>query len=203
MEKKEEFSKELETQYNILIKAEAKKTERRFIAVFIIICITLLSTLISLVFAAKAYFNTKEDIVETKEETKEYYETLSVTYNNGNILDLRNIGTGYVLQNPKRIQITNEGNTEVTFNLKISSIKTSLLATNNLKYTIERENTTSISKELPLTDTDLLQDITIAPEETITYTIRVNFLGTIEDNSNYYNAQIEVVQKSMATNLLN
>ena len=203
MEKKEEFSKELETQYNILIKAEAKKTEHRFIAVFIIICITLLSTLVSLVFAAKAYFNSKEDVVETVEETKEYYETLSITYNNGNKLDLKEIGTGYSLQTPKRIQITNEGNTDVKFNIKISSIKTSLLATNNLVYTIERENTTSIKKELPLTDTDILKEVTIAPEETITYIIKVDFQGTIEDNSNYYNANIDIIQESMATNLLN
>ena len=67
MEKNEEFSKELETQYNILIKAEAKKTEQRFIAMFIILCLTLVSGLISLVFAAKAYFNTKEDVKNARQ----------------------------------------------------------------------------------------------------------------------------------------
>ena len=77
MEKNEEFSKELETQYNILIKAEAKKTEQRFIAMFIILCLTLVSGLISLVFAAKAYFNTKEDVNNIEEVEKVYFEYLT------------------------------------------------------------------------------------------------------------------------------
>jgi maltodextrin utilization protein YvdJ len=62
MEKNEEFSKELETQYNILIKAEARKTNQRFIAIFIVLCLSLICGLLSLVFSAKAFFNSKEDI---------------------------------------------------------------------------------------------------------------------------------------------
>ena len=150
MEKNEEFSKELETQYNILIKAEAKKTEQRFIAMFIILCLTLVSGLISLVFAAKAYFNTKEDVNNIEEVEKVYFETLSITYNNGNRLELNEIGTDYVLPNPKVIQITNEGNNPTSFNIKISSIKTSLLATNNLRYSVERNETQFLRALLPV-----------------------------------------------------
>ena len=203
MEKNEEFGKELETQYNILIKAEAKKSEKRFIAIFIIVCVTLLFTLISLVFAAKSYFKTKEDVEEIKEDSKTYYETLAVTFNGGNKLELNEITSDYSLERPKVIKITNEGTSETKFNIKLTSIKTSLLATNNLKYTLIRDNNTSTSKELPLTDTEIIKDVSIAPNETITYTIKVNFNGTIENNSNYYNCNINIISQSMATNLLN
>ena len=202
MEKNEEFSKELETQYNILIKAEAKKTEQRFIAIFIILCLTLVSGLISLVFAAKAYFNTKEDVNNIEEVEKVYFETLSITYNNGNRLELNEIGTDYVLQNPKIIQITNEGNTPTTFNVKISSIKTSLLATNNLRYSVERNGNQTLTKELPLSDTEILKNVVIEPDETITYTIKASFTGTFDDYSNYYSANVDIVQNNTASVLL-
>lgn len=202
MEKNEEFSKELETQYNILIKAEAKKTEQRFIAIFIILCLTLVSGLISLVFAAKAYFNTKEDVNNIEEVEKVYFETLSITYNNGNRLELNEIGTDYVLQNPKIIQITNEGNTPTSFNVKISSIKTSLLATNNLRYSVERNGNQTLTKELPLSDTEILKNVVIEPDETITYTIKASFTGTFDDYSNYYSANVDIVQNNTASVLL-
>ena len=202
MEKNEEFSKELETQYNILIKAESKKTEQRFIAIFVILCLTLVSGLISLVFAAKAYFNTKEDINKIEEVEKVNYETLSITYNNGNRLELNNIGTDYVLPYPKVIQITNEGNTPTTFNIKISSIKTSLLDTNNLRYTVEKNGNQAINKELPLSDTEILKNVVIEPDETITYTIRASFTGTFDDYSNYYNANVDIIQNNSTSVLL-
>ena len=202
MEKNEEFSKELETQYNILIKAEAKKTEQRFIAMFIILCLTLVSGLISLVFAAKAYFNTKEDVNNIEEVEKVYFETLSITYNNGNRLELNEIGTDYVLPNPKVIQITNEGNNPTSFNIKISSIKTSLLATNNLRYSVERNGEQTLTKELPLSDTEIIKNVVIEPDETITYTIRASFTGTFDDYSNYYNANIDIIQNNTASVLL-
>jgi hypothetical protein len=202
MEKNEEFSKELETQYNILIKAEAKKTEQRFIAMFIILCLTLVSGLISLVFAAKAYFNTKEDVNNIEEVEKVYFETLSITYNNGNRLELNEIGTDYVLPNPKVIQITNEGNNPTSFNIKISSIKTSLLATNNLRYSVERNGEQTLTKELPLSDTEIIKNVVIEPDETITYTIRASFTGTFDDYSNYYNANVDIIQNNTASVLL-
>ncbi len=202
MEKNEEFSKELETQYSILIKAEAKKTEQRFIVMLVIMCISLISVIISLFFSAKAYINTKDEITKNVEESKNYYETLSITYNNGNILDLQGIGNDYSLSDPKTIQITNEGNNKITFSLKLSSIKSSLLATNNLKYSIEKDNQQITSKELPLSDGEILSNVTIDPEETFTYTIKVNFTGSIDDYSNYYKANVDVVQKKSDTNLL-
>lgn len=202
MEKNEEFSKELETQYNILIKAEARKTNQRFIAIFIILCLSLISCLLSLVFSAKAFLNTKEDVEKATTIEKNYYETLSITYNGNKNLNLENIGTNYTLEKPKVIQITNEGNSPVTFNVKISSIKTSLLATNNLRYTIERDGNPTITKELPLSDTNILTNVVIAPSETITYTIKASFIGNFDDYSNYYRAVIDIVQQSNSSSLL-
>ena len=202
MEKNEEFSKELETQYNILIKAEARKTNQRFIAIFIVLCLSLICGLLSLVFSAKAFFNSKEDIDKNNAIEKYYFETLSITYNGDKTLDLENIGTNYTLPNPRVVQITNEGNSPITFNVKISGIKTSLLATNNLRYTVERDGKPTLTKELPLSDTDILKNVVIEPNETITYTFKASFIGNFDDYSNYYKASIDIVQQSNSSNLL-
>ena len=202
MEKKEKVSKALETQYNILIKAEARKTNQRFIDIFIILCLSLVSCLLSLVFSAKAFFNTKEDMNKSNSIEKYYFETLSITYNGDKTLNLEHIGTNYTLENPRIVQITNEGNNPITFNVKISGIKTSLLATNNLRYTVERDGKPTITKELPLSDTDILTNVVIEPDETITYTFKASFIGNFDDYTNYYKANIDIVQQSNSSNLL-
>ena len=204
MEKNETFKEELETQYAILIKAKEKNEKQRFNILLVILAITFISVIISVIFAYKAFSATKN--IDNKNETKTvtYYQTLSTTFNGNQNLNLSGIGNGYELSSPKVIQITNEGNTDITFDIKLTSIKSSLSSTNNLVYTITRNNDTSITKELPLSDKVIISDIKISPEETITYVIKVSFKGTLEegDYSNYYNSKIVIEQKDNKTSLL-
>ena len=204
MEKNENFKEELENQYTILIKAKEKKEHQRFVIVIVILGITLLSVLISVIFSYKAFSATKdiETVDKTKSET--YYQTLSTTFNNTQYLNLSGIGNGYELSNPKVIQITNDGTTDITFDIKLTSIKTSLLSTNNLVYTLTRNNETSVTKELPLTDKTIASDIKIKPSETIQFIIKVSFKGVLEEGnySNYYNSKVVIEQKNNNSLLL-
>ena len=204
MEKNENFKEELETQYTILIKANEKKEKQRFIILLIVLGITLLSVLISSIFSFKAFSATKK-IDETEKSTqKTHYQTLSTTYNGNQDLNLTGIGNGYELTTPKTIQLTNEGDTDITFDIKISSIQTSLLSTNNLVYSITRNGETSITKELPLSEKSIITDEKISPNETITYIIKVSFNGVLEagNYSNYYNSKLIVEQKDNKAELL-
>ena len=204
MEKNESFKEELETQYAILIKAKEKKEKQRFMILIVIAFITMIFVIISVFFAYKAYKSTKDIKQENNTMVEKYYRTLSTTYNTGSSLNLSGIGNGYKLSTPKIIQITNEGNVDASFDIKLTGIQTSLLSTNNLVYTITRDGQTSINKELPLSDTTIITDIKIAPNETISFTINVSFNGVIEENnySNYYNSNIVIEQKDNSSSLL-
>jgi len=196
MEKNEEFKEELEKQYSILIKASEKKEKKYFIIIISVLVVSLVSTLVSCIFASLAFNNSKKmNVVET-EKINTYYKTLAVTYNSGSKLDLRGIGNGYELKEPKTITITNEGNTDVTYNIKFTSIQSSLISTNGLRYTITTNNETSPPKELPLTNKEILSDIKIEPKQSISYIIKANYSGQMEANnySNYYTAEIVIEQ---------
>ncbi len=203
MEKNENFKSQLETQYNILIKASEKKEQKRYICILIILISTLIAVIISIIFAYKAYQSSNE-IKGKEKNSNTYYETLSVIYNGDNTLNLSNIGNGYNLVNPRTITITNEGEDDIIFNINLNSIKTSLLSTNNLIYTINSNNNESTNKELPLTDKTIINKQKISPGETITYTIMVKFNGTMESNnySNYYNAKINIDIQNNKSDLL-
>jgi len=196
MEKNEEFKEELEKQYSILIRASEKKEKKYFIIIISILVVTLLGTIVSIIFAGSAFNNSKKLNKNIESTTTTYYRTLSVTFNNGQKLELSNIGNGYELTNPKTITITNTGDKKITFNIKFNSIDTSLLSSNNLTYTITSNGETSSPKELPLSEKNILTDIEIEPEETLTYIIKASFTGQMEENnySNYYNANIAIVQ---------
>lgn len=203
MEKNEDFKEELETQYTILIKAKEKKEHQRFIVLLIILGLTFVSVIISVIFSYKALSATKK-LDKNESVSSTYYKTLSITFNGNQNLNLTGIGNGYELTNPKVIQITNEGDSDITFDIKLVSIQSSLLSTNNLVYTISCNNETSITKELPLSDKIIVSDITITPEETKTYVIKVAFKGTIEEGNynNYYNSKIVVEANDNKTSLL-
>lgn len=203
MEKNEKFKSELENQYNILIQAQEKSEKRRFIILCSIVLISLVSVLVSTIFSYMAYKNTIKTTTNNKPETNIYYQTLSTTYSNNSKLALSNIVTGYRLASPKTISITNDGDATITFNIKLSSIKTSLLSTNNLEYTLYGSGE-SITKPLPLSDKVILENISIAPNETKTYTLNVEFKGVVdaEETNNYYNAVVEVEQVNNKANLL-
>lgn len=204
MEKNETFKEELETQYAILIKAKERKEKQRFNILLVILAITFISVIISVFFAYKAFSATKNIDNKTETEALIYYQTLSTTFNDNQYLNLSAIGNGYELSTPKVVQITNDGNTDITFDIKLTGIKSSLTSTNNLVYTITRNGDTSITKELPLSDKVIASDIKISPEETITYVIKVSFKGTLEegDYSNYYNSKIVIEQKDNKASLL-
>ena len=200
MEKNENFKSQLETQYNILIKASEKKEQKRYICILIILISTLIAVIISIIFAYKAYQSSNE-IKGKEKNSNTYYETLSVIYNGDNTLNLSNIGNGYNLVNPRTITITNEGEDDIIFNINLNSIKTSLLSTNNLIYTINSSNNESTNKELPLTDKTIINKQKISPGETITYTIMVKF-NESNNYSNYYNAKINIDIQNNKSDLL-
>ncbi len=196
MEKNENFKEELEKQYNILIQASEKKEKKYFIIIISILAVTLLGTLISCIFAGKAFSSSKNINTEEEEKINEYYKTLSVTFNNGSKLDLRGIGNGYELKEPKTISVTNEGDSDITYRIKLSGIRTSLISSNNLTYTITSNNETSSPRELPLSDKEIISDVKIEPNQTIQYIIKASYTGRMADNdySNSYSANIVIEQ---------
>ncbi len=204
MEKNEKFKSELENQYTILIQAQERSEKRRFIALFVVICITLISVIVSMVFAFIAYRRSSSIRGDIDQVENIYYQTLSTVYNNSAKLEINDIVTGYRLETPKTIQITNDGDVDVTYNIKLSSIKSSLISTNNLFYTLSSDGETGTLKQLPLTDKVILDNVKIGPNETKTYTLDVLFQGTmsVEDASNYYQAYVVVEQIDNKSNLL-
>jgi hypothetical protein len=157
-----------------------------------------------MLFSFKAFSTTKDINDENKVITNTHNHTLTTMFNNGRTLNISKITNGYELATPKVIQITNEGNSDIIFDIKLTSIKTTLLSTNNLVYTLTRDNATSDAMSLPLNDKVIAQNITIEPSQTITFTLKVKFTGLLENNSveNSYSANIIVEQKNNKANLL-
>ena len=204
MEKNENFKEELENQYAILIKASEKKEFKYIIIMLVIITISLIATTTGTIFAYSAYKNSKE-VRNDHKESVTYYQTLAVTYNTSQNLELNGIGNGYSLDVPKIINITNEGDTEIVFDVKLTNINTNLLSTNSLVYTLTRSGDTSIIKELPLNEKAIITDCKIAPKETIEYVLKVDFIGQIDAGNydNHYNSRIVIDIKNNKSNLLN
>lgn len=204
LKKNDDFKEELQNQYTILIKAEERQQKKRTITLYIICGLTLLMTIISLVSVMISLSNTKSEHSKTS-EPKTVYQTLVTNYNGSKTLNLTAIGNGYYLQNPAVISVSNEGDVPLTYNIKLSNIQTSLLSTNNLVYTITKNNETSAAKELPLSEGNILSDIKLNAGETVTYRIDVKFNGVLEagNYSNYYKANITVEQSTNKVDLLN
>ena len=195
------FKAELENQYSILIQAEKKEQLKRTIIISIILLLTLISVITSTVFAYLSYKNSSK-INNNEKEVEYYYETLAVTYNSS-LINIPNLVTNYSLENPKVITIENNGNSEITYDMKLSSIKSSLASSTNLVYTITNDGKTSSEKELPLKDSNILSDIKISPNEITTYIINIRYNGAIDPNyNNYYQANIVVEQKGNQIDLL-
>lgn len=204
LKKNEDFKEELQTQYTILIKAEERQQKKRTITLYIVCGLTFLMTLISLISVIVSLTNTKKANDEI-EKSKTVYQTLVTNYNGIKKLDLNGIGNGYYLQNPPVITISNEGDTSLTYNIKVNNIQTSLLSTNNLVYTLTKNNEVTATKELPLNENYLLQDIKLPAGETVVYKIDIKFNGVLEagNYSNYYKANIIVEQNNNQASLLN
>ena len=203
MEKNETFKEELENQYSILIRANEKKEHQRYMVLLTIILVTFFTCLLTMFFSFKAFSSTKELNDDNASTNKVHNLTLTTTYNTGKVLNLEKITTGYELSKPKVIQITNEGNSDITFDIILNSIKTSLLSTHNLVYTITKDKTTSDAMEIPLSDKAIVQNVVIKPQQTMSFTIKVKYNGVVEGNNvNNYSANIVVEQKNNKSNLL-
>lgn len=204
MEKNDKFKSELETQYGILITASEKNKKQRYIFLLVIILITYISVLISVVFSYQALKNSSKINKQNKETISTYYQTLSTVFETGNDITINNLDNGYVLEKPKIIKITNNGDKSITFNIKISSIKTSLISTNNLVYTLTQNQESTTTNVLPLQEKLIASNIEIAPDETITYQLSIAFNGILEagNNTNSYQANIVVEQNNEKANLL-
>lgn len=203
MEKNENFKDELNTQYSILIKAKEKREKHQFIILISILSLTLISAILCVFFTMKSYNNSNK-LLKDKNKDEPIFLTLSTTFNGDNELNLEAIGNDYDLPTPKTINITNEGNEKITFNIKLTSIDTSLLSTNKLFYTITHNNEESSPKVLPLNNQNIITEVTLEPEESTSFIIHAYFEGTFDKNdySNYYNAQIVVEQANEKLNLI-
>lgn len=198
--KKANFKNELETQYQMLIKANKEEQSKRSLIMMFILILTLISCSITAYFSYKAYKSISLN-EETIEEQDIHYETLSVMYNSTDTLDIKDIKDS-TNREAKVITITNEGDTEITFDIKLTSINTNLVTTNNMVYTISKNNKET-TKQLPLVDTTIVKDNKISPEETIVYTLNLKYNGnSTAEFSNNYKAKIVVEQKNNNVNLL-
>ena len=119
MEKNENFKTELENQYSILIRANEKKEHQRYMVLLVIILITFSVCLVSMLFSFKAFSTTKEINDDNQVITNTHNHTLTTMFNNGRTLNISKITNGYELATPKVIQITNEGNSDIIFDIKI------------------------------------------------------------------------------------
>lgn len=203
MEKNENFKDELTTQYSILIKAKEKREKNHFIILISILSLTLISAILCVFFTISSFNNTNK-LLKDKNKDETVFLTLSTTFNGNNELNLEGIGNDYELSTPKKINITNEGNEKITFNIKLTSINTSLLSTNKLYYIISHDNEESSPKVLPLNPQNIINKITLEPEESTSFIINAYFDGTFDKNdySNYYNAQIVIEQDNEKLNLI-
>lgn len=203
MEKNDNFKSELEVQYGILIEANEKAKKQRYIFLLSLVCLTYISVLVSVFFSYKALDNSNKINKGEKESINTNYLTLSTIFKNGNDITINNIDNGYI-GIPKEIQITNDGDTDITFNIKISSIKTTLISTNNLVYILTKNGEEVANNVLPLQEKIIANEVKISPKETITYTINTAFNGILEqnNNTNEYHANITIEQNNNKGNLL-
>lgn len=203
MEKNDNFKSELEVQYGILIEANEKAKKQRYIFLLSLVCLTFISVLVSVFFSYKALDNSNKINKGEKESINTNYLTLSTIFKNGNDITINNIDNGYI-GIPKEIQITNDGDTDITFNIKISSIKTTLISTNNLVYILTKNGEEVVNSILPLQEKIIANEVKISPKETITYTINTAFNGILEqnNNTNEYHANITIEQNNDKGNLL-
>ncbi|HAB66283.1 MAG TPA: hypothetical protein DCE23_02845 [Firmicutes bacterium] len=203
MEKNDNFKSELEVQYGILIEANEKAKKQRYIFLLSLVCLTFISVLVSVFFSYKALDNSNKINKGEKESINTNYLTLSTIFKNGNDITINNIDNGYI-GIPKEIQITNDGDTDITFNIKISSIKTTLISTNNLVYILTKNGEEVANNVLPLQEKIIANEVKISPKETITYTINTAFNGILEqnNNTNEYHANITIEQNNNKGNLL-
>jgi hypothetical protein len=200
--KSDDFKFEVEHQSNILIKAENKEQRQRALVMLTVLTATFLITIISLVFSVKSYKNTIKTTREEEEKAQTFYQTLITTYSNGDTINIEKLTVNYESA-AKTITITNDGDSTIEYNIKITSITTNLLSTNSLIYTLTSNTGNTISKELPLQESNIVSEETLEPGNTKVYTLIIQYNGPVEKNMEYnYKAIIQVEQSNLKTDLL-
>ncbi len=196
--KNEDFKSELETQYNTLIIAGQKEQKNNLLIITILLVLTFISSIFSLILSSKALSQTKK-INEQVKTTDLIYKTLEVVYSDDQYINIESLKDGY--KSNKTITITNKGDTKITFDIKISSIKTSLPTTSDLIYTITKVGGTSIQKSLPLNETSIVINESLGKDETVVYSFDIDYKGPKQDSEkmSYYFANISVNQNQNNT----
>lgn len=193
--KNEDFKSDLENQYNTLIIEGQKEQKNNTFIITVLVVITLIISAISLILSAKTLSHTKK-INEQVKATDLVYKTLEIVYSDDQYINIESLKEGFHLDKPKTISITNTGDTKVTFDIKISSIKTSLSSTSDLIYTITKVGGSPIQRSLPLNETAIVINESLGKDETITYNFDINYKGPNQsaEKLSYYFANINVVQ---------
>ena len=186
-----EFTKDLGSEFSSLIKIENQKQSLRNGIIIAILAISIIIGIINLVLSKRALSQTREINDYTKTEEK-LYQTLEITYDNDLNINFDNINnieeTTY-----KTITIKNKGNSKAIFDLKINSIKTSLVDQNVLSYKITKNDILLGNKKLPLKETNIDSEVIIEPGSTITYKIEINKISNIDIENPHFYANIVVV----------
>ena len=191
--KNEDFKSDLESQYNTLILASRKEQKSHSLIIIFLLIITLITSILSLILSFNTLSHTKK-ITEQVKTTDLVYKTLEVTYSDDQYINIENLKEGFHLEEPKSITITNTGDSKITFDIKISSIKTSLESTSDLIYTITKVGGYPTQKSVPLSETPIVINESLGKDETVTYNFNIEYKGSIPnpDKLNYYFANIVV-----------
>lgn len=201
LDKQDEIKHELEKQYIILRQKEAKNQKKLMTIVILISIASFLSIIASSFFSYRAYKNSK---LTNSNQSSQKQEVLLISYNGNKSLNLNNITNNYSLTNPIEINLNNSGNDSSKYLIKLNSIKTNLLSTNNLIYTLKKNDQIVQSTSLPTDISSIIEESYIEPNESINYKIFINYNGTIDDNSinYYYQANLEVIQGNEVSTLI-
>ena len=172
MEEKNGLSKQLQ------ILSLVKKNEDKFkIILFVVVIMILLSsTLLTLSFSYKAYKKVENIIIDKKinEEEKISYETLSVSYENGNVISCNNSECGNVV-----INLTNDGEEDLSYS--ISFMDGSGDATN---YMYEISSSELNKKGNAVTGSEIItENIKIKAGQSLSYKISMEALDMYMQSS--------------------
>ena len=186
-----EFTKDLESEFSSLIKQENQKQTLRNGIIIAILAVSIIIGIINLVLSKRALSQTREINDYTKTEEK-LYQTLEITYNDNSDIKFDNINN---IEGPtyKTIAIKNRGNSKAVFDLKIKSIKTSLVDQNVWSYEKKKNDILLGNKKLPLKETNIDSEVTIEPGSTIIYKIEINKVNNIDIEDPHFYANIVVV----------
>jgi len=191
----EDFKNTLAIEYSALIENENEKNKKRYMILFSIILITLIITITSLILSIVSFSHTKEINDSTKTQGSSY-KTLEVVYNQDQFINIERVQDKKEIPS-KIITVKNTGTTATNFDIKINSIKTSVITNNVLSYTLVQNDITNSEKNIPLSETTIVKNLVINPDSTMTFKLDINYKEGINSEINdYYFANVIVEQSS-------